>query len=31
MATEVGGKGLLVGITGSGSAPALQNLMLIQQ
>jgi hypothetical protein len=31
MVTQVGGKGLIIGITGSGTAPALQDMMLIQQ
>jgi hypothetical protein len=31
MATQIGGKGVFVGITGSGSVPSLQNMMLIQQ
>ena len=31
MVTQIGGKGVMVGITGSGSVPSLQNMMLIQQ
>jgi len=31
MVTQIGGKAVLVGITGSGSVPSLQNMMLIQQ
>ena len=31
MVTPIGGKGVMVGITGSGSVPSLQNMMLIQQ
>ncbi|HEY8090058.1 MAG TPA: hypothetical protein VIF09_19485 [Polyangiaceae bacterium] len=31
MITQIGGKSVLVGITGSGSMPSLQDMMLIQQ
>jgi hypothetical protein len=31
MVTQIGGKAVMVGITGSGSVPSLQNMMIIQQ
>jgi len=31
MVTQIGGKGVMVGITGSGTVPSLQDMMLIQQ